>query len=73
MIMGTVQIVALLFGLIPVGDQTLPVFLEFKTISACNVARISLEAKYDGAKLSCLDGAVHMGSQRGLPYMESMP
>ena len=53
-----VQIVALLFGLIPVGDQTLPVFLEFKTISACNVARIALEAKYDGATLSCLDGVI---------------
>ena len=73
MIMGTVQIVAMLFGLIIIGDQPLPVSLEFKNITACNVARIALEAKHAGAKLSCLDGAVHMGSQRGLPYMESMP
>ena len=73
MIMGTVQIVAMLFGLIIIGDRTLPVFLEFKTITACNVARTALEAKHAGAKLSCLDGAVHMGYLVGLPYMESMP
>ena len=65
--------VAMLYGVIIVGGSNFPVSLEFKTITACNVARIALEAKYDGAKLSCLGGAVHMGSPRGLPYMESMP
>ena len=65
--------VAMLYGVIIVGGSNFPVSLEFKTITACNVARIALEAKNDGAKLSCLYGAVHMGSQRGLPYMESMP
>ena len=65
--------VAMLYGVIIVGGSNFPVSLEFKTITACNVARIALEAKHAGATLSCLDGAVHMGSQRGLPYMESMP
>ena len=58
MIMGTVQIVAMLFGLIIIGDQPLPVSLEFKNITACNVARIALEAKHAGATLSCLDGVI---------------
>jgi len=67
-----VQIVALLFGLIPAGDQTLPVFLEFKTIIACNAAKVALEAKYDGAKLSCLDGAVHMFALGGAVWNPSV-
>ena len=55
----TAQIVALLFGLIPAGDQTLPVSIQFKTITACNAARVAIEAKHAGAKLSCLDNAVY--------------
>lgn len=62
MITTSVQIVALLFGLIRVGDQSLPVVLEFKNISACNAARVAIEAKHADAKLSCLDKAVHNGS-----------
>jgi hypothetical protein len=63
-------IVALLFGLITIGDQTIPVSLEFKNITACNVARIALEAKHAGAKLTCLDNAVHV---QLLPGASSWP
>lgn len=52
------QIVALLFGLIPVGDHFLPVHFEFKSMDACKSARGVLEAKHSGAKLSCLGNAV---------------
>ena len=50
--------VAMLYGTIIFGGFNFPVSLEFKTIIACNVARIALEAKYDGATLSCLDGVI---------------
>jgi hypothetical protein len=63
------QIVALLFGLIPVGDHSIRVQLEFKNIEACNVAKAALETKHRGAKLSCLDNAVHT---RGLSSTEGL-
>ena len=50
--------VAMLYGVIIVGGSNFPVSLEFKTITACNVARIALEAKHAGATLSCLDGVI---------------
>ena len=55
-------LVALLYGFIPAGENPLPVSLEFKTISACNAAKVALEAKHADAKLSCLDNAVHTSS-----------
>ena len=64
--------VAVLYGWIIVGDQTLQVSLEFKNITACNVARIALEAKHAGAKLSCVDGAVHMFALGGAVWNPSV-
>lgn len=73
MCLNAVCFVALLHGFILAGETPFPVSLAFKNTSACNAARVALEAKHDGAKLSCLDNAVHMG-QLGQPgYPVVMP